>query len=393
MTKLDRIKSSTSAVGNRIVAVASTPSVTRALAKHRPIRQEPFPFVLYFADVPSSLYQVRQWLRPLEALDSEVGRVALLVRNPLVIQQLRGDTHLAMALTGASAMVEEFASRHGVRVIFYVNNNQANFTTLRINGPAHVHLSHGESEKVSMVSHQLKAYDFVFVAGQASEDRIRRHVPRLDTQQIMHIGRPQLHESDHNATAPRSSDRISVLYAPTWEGDSKEMSYSSLLSHGLPLVKLLINDPRVRLVFRPHPKMGVNSAVYRSALRSILKMLNHKSARKSGHRVDHGKDPIAELVSSDVAICDISAMAMDAIGLERPLILCFSGMPTSEGLMQNVPSWRGSIPVDPGRELVSLARSAVSSCQQSYRTYIFGPGTPADAVRRFTESSRLVANL
>src|SRR5699024_12884563 len=39
-----------------------------------------------------------------------------------------------------------------------------------------IHLSHGESEKVSMISNQLKAYDWVFTAGPAArgEDPVVR---------------------------------------------------------------------------------------------------------------------------------------------------------------------------------------------------------------------------
>lgn len=393
MTKLDRIRSHATAVASRVITEAISPYVARTLERRRPVRDENFPFMLYFADIPTSSYQVRQWLRPLEALDAELGRVALLLANPLVAHKIREATHLTVALASSSATVEEFTSRHKVRVIFYVNNNQANFTTLRINGPAHVHLSHGESEKVSMVSHQLKAYDFAFIAGQAAEDRIQHNVPRLDPSQLIHIGRPQLQILDYGKEARDPSGRVVVLYAPTWEGDSKEMSYSSLVSHGLPLVKLLVNDPRVRLIFRPHPKTGVESAKYRSALRSTLKLMNQESARSAGHTVDRGKDPLAGLVDCDVAICDISAMAMDAIGLERPMVLCYTGNPTSEGLMHHVRSWGATIPKEPGTELVTMARSSVSRRQQNLRTHIFGQGKSGNEIGRFIEASKHVAGL
>ena len=37
----------------------------------------------------------------------------------------------------------------------------------------HVHLNHGESDKMSMTSRQMYAYDVVAVAGQAAKDRLR----------------------------------------------------------------------------------------------------------------------------------------------------------------------------------------------------------------------------
>ena len=112
-----------------------------------------------------------------------------------------------------------------------MNNNQANFTALRVNGPAHVHLSHGESEKSSMVSNQLKAYDFAFIAGQASHERITAGVPRFDERHLVHIGRPQLGFPGTAGFGP-AAGATTVLYAPTWEGDSPAMAYSSLKTHG-----------------------------------------------------------------------------------------------------------------------------------------------------------------
>ena len=64
--------------------------------------------------------------------------------------------------------VERFLDRQRVRVIFYVNQNQANFPAMRFADPAHVFICHGESDKDYMSSNQLKAYDHVFIAGPAA---------------------------------------------------------------------------------------------------------------------------------------------------------------------------------------------------------------------------------
>ena len=44
-------------------------------------------------------------------------------------------------------------------VVLYVNQNVSNFDVLAYARPQHVFLSHGESDKVYMVSNQAKAYD------------------------------------------------------------------------------------------------------------------------------------------------------------------------------------------------------------------------------------------
>ena len=147
---------------------------------------------MYFGDGPAGLYQLQQWLGPWERLAAEVAPLTLLLGDPRAAREIAGRTTLPVVLVPGSAPFERFVAGHRVRAVFYVNNNQANFTALRVNGPAHVHLSHGESEKSSMASNQLKAYDFAFIAGQASHERIMAAVPRFDERHLVHIGRPQL---------------------------------------------------------------------------------------------------------------------------------------------------------------------------------------------------------
>ena len=59
----------------------------------------------------------------------------------------------------------------------YVNNGVSNFQSLAAPTMLHVHVNHGESDKLSMVSNQAKAYDRVFVAGEAAVRRHRAAVP------------------------------------------------------------------------------------------------------------------------------------------------------------------------------------------------------------------------
>ena len=58
------------------------------------------------------------------------------------------------------------------KAIIYPNNGLRNFQSLIWAEAVHIHVNHGESDKVSMVSNQAKAYDKVFVAGEAA---VRRH--------------------------------------------------------------------------------------------------------------------------------------------------------------------------------------------------------------------------
>ena len=67
-----------------------------------------------------------------------------------------------------------YYEQHRPKLFLYVNNGRSNFQTLSYAPALHVHINHGESDKLSMVSNQAKAYDAVFTAGPAALRRHRR---------------------------------------------------------------------------------------------------------------------------------------------------------------------------------------------------------------------------
>lgn len=388
MSAFERLPRIAHAVFQRLAVALKTPRARRTLAAGVPDAGTRVPFVVYFADVPSSAYQLRQWLPPLEALDAADGPVALLVRNPEVALALSSQTRLAVVFATDSATIEQFVSSHDVHLVFYVNNSQSNFTTLRINGPVHVHLSHGESEKSSMYSNQLKAYDYAFVAGDASAERILANVRGIDPTHLVRVGRPQLALPESTDLRPPAADtRHTVLYAPTWEGDGPRMAYGSLVTHGEQLVESLLADPRVRLVFRPHPKSGSHSSQYGLALARIKRRLATTASRAAGHELDRRINAVESISRADVVVADVSAMAMDALGLDRPLVLCTRAGLETGPLASHVATWAEETPADAAERLVELAGNPVSEDQARYRKHVFATGTPAEAVSLFVEAA------
>ncbi|GAA3670310.1 hypothetical protein GCM10023081_05770 [Arthrobacter ginkgonis] len=374
----------------------------RSVAAGRPTRrmlaaraQQPppvSPFAVYFGDGPAGLYQLQQWLGPWERLAAEVAPLTLLLGDPRAAREIAGRTTLPVVLVPGSAPFERFLAEHRVRAVFYVNNNQANFTALRVNGPAHVHLSHGESEKSSMASNQLKAYDFAFIAGQASHERILAAVPRFDERQLVHIGRPQL-GFPGIADFPPAAGTTTVLYAPTWEGDSPAMAYSSLKTHGRRLEGLLA-DPGVRVILRPHPKTGsVDPSFHRvlAGLRSALQQAN-AGRTTAPHVYDDGPEPLASLAVADVVLADVSAMAMDAVGLGRRTALCINGdrprqAPGALTLAGALPTWYRHEPRDLRSAIEALAAAPVPAAQDAFRRHVFGDDG-GDPCGRFLAAAR-----
>lgn len=376
-------------------------SIMRAGFTKRILRSRPefgrASFAVYFADTRQSIYQIMQWLPALERLSEEVAPVLLIIRDPHVAQLLASQTGLPIAFASSSSALESALSRCKTLVVFYVNNNQANFTALRIAGPAHVHLSHGESGKVSMVSNQLKAYDYAFVAGDAAVDRILANIPRFNASHLVPVGRPQLDGVDRATRQPKSV--ITVLYGPTWEGDSTQMAYGSIPSIGRQLIQQLLSDPVIRVIYRPHPRTGTVSKHYADAHAQIRSLV--ASAGQDRAIVDKNPDPYESLSNADVFVGDVSAITMDAIGLDIPTVICRVGGATTKecGPIGNaarrtsedhVYHWTAPIPAAAAQILKKMAITGPTEEQRAYRDYVFSPAT-GSATDAFISASKEAA--
>ena len=176
-----------------------------------------------------------------------------------------------MVCAGRIGTLEDMVSRSDVALALYVNHNTRNLHPLRFPTMLHAYLGHGESDKAASASNQVKAYDFVLLPGEVGKERLRRNLMRYDVDaHVRLVGRPQLDgPDDHAATATGSPSagqaRPTVLYAPTWEGAQPSMAYSSVVSHGAPLLRSLLESRRYRVVYRPHPRTGANRAEYARA--------------------------------------------------------------------------------------------------------------------------------
>ncbi|UNK47454.1 CDP-glycerol glycerophosphotransferase family protein [Arthrobacter sulfonylureivorans] len=348
-----------------------------------------FDCVVYFADDPGSAYQLRQWLAPLAEL-AKTHPTAVLVHKPTTAAALLPDSPLPVFLTTGIGQVEEFVDSHRVRLVFYVNNNRDNFTVLRLAGPRHVHLSHGESDKISMASNQLKAYDYAFIAGAASRERILGHLRRMDPAKLVEIGRPQLDTPVRDVRA-YDGGRTTVLYAPTWEGDRPAMAYGSAASHGTALVAALLADPRYRLIFRPHPRTGVRVPEHRAAVRHITGLIkNAQQHPGAGHYLDTRRDVAAAMAEADACICDISAVAMDCLPLSKRLLVTRPVDPEAEiqhnGITAVVPLLDATDAEDVPNILAGLLSQPLPKEQTALVEHYFGDTAPGAGTRRFLDA-------
>ncbi|MEP6817598.1 MAG: CDP-glycerol glycerophosphotransferase family protein [Marmoricola sp.] len=303
--------------------------------------------IAYFADDPTRIYQLVQWLPVLEVLH-ERHSVGIVVRDPESATLLTAITALpvfaAPSFPELTALYEELDAK----VVLYCNNSMLNFQSLISGRLLHVHINHGESDKQSMASNNAKAYDRVFVAGEAAVQRHAAGLMEFDTNRLVRIGRPQLDLRPACLLAP--SARRTVLYAPTWEGDAEYNDYTSVDTVGPDIVRAILAVPDVRVVYKPHPKVVTSrTPTVREAHRDMLALVAEAAQRDphAGHVAITGGDILAIIPDCDAMVTDVSSVGLDWLYLrtDKPIFLTDRHR-DAERLRQEIPVSRCADVID-----------------------------------------------
>lgn len=278
---------------------------------------------VYFADDQRQLYQLSQWLPVLELLDR---------RHPVVIVTCHAGSYAALGrLTGLRTVftptwpdLAGLYETSAFRMAIYVNNSTDNFLSLTAPRMAHVHVNHGESDKACMVSNQVKAYDRVFVAGEAAVLRYRGALIEFDEGKLVRVGRPQL-DLRPEPVLP-AVDRPTILYAPTWEGENASNDYTSVEVLGPAIVAAALAVPRVRVVYKPHPRViSSTTPGIADAHERIVALLDDARCADpdAGHRAVLHSDILAVIPGTDLMITDVSSVGLDFLYLRvgRPMFI------------------------------------------------------------------------
>lgn len=277
----------------------------------------------YFADDPTRVYQLLQWLPVLEQLDA-TQPVGIVTRDEDTAAIVRRRTDLPVFLAVEFAELHELYAELGAKVVLYCNNGMRNFQSLLDARMLHVHINHGESDKQSMVSNNAKAYDRVFVAGEAAVQRHRAGLMELDESKLVRIGRPQLDLRPTPLLGP--SPRRTVLYAPTWEGDAEYNDYTSVDVFGREIVEAILAVSDVRLVYKPHPKVTTSQTpAIRDAHHAILDRVAEavEAEPEAGHAAVVQGDILSVFPGCDAMVTDVSSVGLDWLYLrnDKPLFV------------------------------------------------------------------------
>ncbi|QIG44430.1 CDP-glycerol--glycerophosphate glycerophosphotransferase [Nocardioides anomalus] len=269
----------------------------------------------YFGDDPSRVYQLAQWLPVLELLDG-VQPVGIVLRREDTAALVRSTTELPVLVAEEFGALRELYADLDAKVALYVNNSPHNFHSLLEPRMLHAHVNHGESDKQSMASNNAKAYDRVYVAGEAAVQRLTSALLEFDTGKLVRIGRPQLDLRRAPVLPP--SSRRTVLYAPTFEGDAEYNNYSSLDRLGVAIVRQLLSVPDVRVVYKPHPRvLSSTHPGVRAAHEEIQRLLTGE------HVALAAADILAVMPDCDAMVTDVSSVGLDWLYLrtEAPLFI------------------------------------------------------------------------
>lgn len=349
----------------------------------------------YFPDTSAKLYQIQQWL-PVIAAHSGDLNFGIVTRTRSAWTDL-----MRLDLPAPSFLAVGFPSLMDLyrvlepKAILYPNNGQRNFQSLIWAEAVHIHVNHGESDKVSMVSNQAKAYDRVFVAGEAAVRRHRAALVDFDEFRLIRVGRPQL-DLDPKPSIPPSTRRT-LLYAPTWEGEDEMNNFSSLDRFGLAIIDALLAQENARVIYKPHPRvaMSIQPAIAAAHSRVIARLAAASAAQPdAGHEYRADGDILALFPRVDLLVSDISSVGLDFLyaRCEAPIVLT-DRRSDRAALLREAPISDASLILDASS--IGTARADIAGLlaedrfaerRRELRRFYFDDVAPGSSTRKFHEA-------
>ncbi|MDQ4138109.1 MAG: CDP-glycerol glycerophosphotransferase family protein, partial [Actinomycetota bacterium] len=308
------------AVATTVGAVVSwhrAPTPARAEEFNAAIREALRSFapeaVVYFSSPASSTYALTVWTEVINALRP---RTVVLVREAVHLPELDA-IRVPIVVLPTATDVEAF-HLDSMRVVLYPTNVIRNNHMVRLPGLLHCFVGHGDSDKAGSFSPVSRMYDEIWVAGQAGVDRYRAAAEGFILDRVRIVGRPQL--AHIRPGAPLTPDRrLTVLYAPTWEGFFDLSDYSSVAPMGAEIVSALLTRG-ARVLYKPHPATGQRLPDATRVSDEIAERL--ASAGGGSGVVEPAPGALYDAFNeADVVVTDVSSVISDFLASRKPLIV------------------------------------------------------------------------
>ena len=300
------------------------PSETVRLAALAAALRNSSPEVLvHFNARPQSAYAINEWMPVLAILNQTHPVVILTVdRQPWHFDTIDATAIPLVHLNGAEAIERFVELIPSLSLALYPRDTSPNKNLLRVPGLFDVYIGHGESDKSETANPATRAFDEIWVAGEAARDRFLEANIGVRPDQLRITGRPQVaalldlaHDRNPGARdAPRC-----VAYAPTWEGYYAEDGYGSVQALGGVVIAALLARDDVAVTYVPHPALGSLNPEFALAGRRVASRV----LSGGGRVVVEGSqgERFAALADADVLITDVSSDLVDFLALDRPLIV------------------------------------------------------------------------
>ncbi|MFD7299205.1 hypothetical protein ACFV9W_38505 [Streptomyces sp. NPDC059897] len=233
---------------------------------------------MYFSGGTTSAYQANMWLSTLADVD---GKPLLVLRERFMVNKIDATDVPIICFPKVATMFS--LENSTLKMLLHPANAAKTSQVLRIPTIKHAFINHGESDKLSSCNPYAKAYDEVWVAGPAARDRYQLADVGVDDKDVVEVGRPQL-APIQLASGPATGEYTTVLYAPTWEGWDGNPGNTSVILAGENIVRQLLDDPKVRLIYKPHPMTGSQVPAAGEANKRIMAMIQEANTHRSGAR-------------------------------------------------------------------------------------------------------------
>ncbi|KRV46398.1 hypothetical protein AQ490_10800 [Wenjunlia vitaminophila] len=319
---------------------------------------------MYFSGGQTSAYQANMWLSTLAALD---GKPLIVLRERFMVQKIDATDIPIVCIPKAAHVLN--LEQSTLQVMLHPSNSGKTSQVLRVPTIKHAFINHGESDKLSSCNPYAKAYDEVWVAGPAARQRYALADVGVQDQDVVEVGRPQLSPIEAYRGAPADGEMTTVLYAPTWEGWTDDPGNTSVILAGENLVRQLLDDPGVRLLYKPHPLTGSvdpRAAQANERIKAMIAEANHqRSADPANAQVGPEKQQVLERRTQELAEVTAVAFRSSADELERMAVQCRPDPERSAALQVATRNWEeaywASLP-EWEHQVISGSRPALYSC-------------------------------
>ena len=269
---------------------------------------------VYFFGGMGQTYQIKQWIDTFIELNKK-HRIVVLTRSEDVTAYFKKILPFPIVCKESLASLMDFYHQSNFKVVIYVNNGVKNFQSLGYEDALHIHINHGESDKSSDHSNQVKMYDYIFVHAPNGYNNYVKYLVNLDTRKLVQTGRPQL--DFVKPITLNTYNRKVVMYTTTYEATHRSMRYTSVDVYGEKIVNQIIDSDDYFFIYKPHPNLGGNDPKVKEIHYKIIEKID-----ASKYAVMLDKEDVNNIYPIvDFAIFDMSSTMTDFLNVNKPFLL------------------------------------------------------------------------